>query len=41
MGIVFAGCRYKTRDEYWDEDMAKLARKMAYKDMGYKDWQIK
>ena len=41
MGIVFADCRYKTRDEYWNEDMAKLARKMAYKDMGYKDWQIK
>lgn len=41
MGIVFADCKYKTRDEYWNEDMAKLARKMAYKDMGYKDWQIK
>lgn len=36
MGMVFADCRYKTRDEYWNEDMANLARKMAYK-----DWQIK
>ena len=41
MGVVFADCRYKTRDEYWNEDMAKSARKMEYKDMGYKDWQIK
>ena len=41
MGIVFADCRYKTRDEYWSEDMAKFAKRMAYKDMGYKDWQIK
>lgn len=41
MGMVFADCRYKIRDEYWNEDMAKIARKMAYKDMGYKDWQIK
>ena len=41
MGMVFADCRCKIRDEYWNEDMAKSARKMAYKDMGYKDWQIK
>lgn len=41
MGVVFADCRCKIRDEYWNEDMAKSARKMAYKDMGYKDWQIK
>lgn len=40
-GVVFADCRYKTRNEYWGEDKAKLAKKMAYKDMGYKDWQIK
>ena len=41
MGIVFADCRCKIRDEYWNEDMAKFAKKMTYKDMGYKDWQIK
>jgi len=41
MGVVFADCRCKIRDEYWSEDMAKLAKKMAYKDIGYKDWQIK
>lgn len=41
MGMVFADCRYHIRDEYWDEGMAKTAKKMAYKDMGYKDWQIK
>ena len=41
MGMVFADCRYKTRDEHWNEDKVKLAKKMAYKDMGYKDWQIK
>ena len=41
MGMIFAICKYKVRDEYWNEDMASLARKMAYKDMGYKDWQIK
>lgn len=40
MGLVFADCRYKTRDEHWNEDMAKIASEMAYKDMGYKDWQI-
>ena len=41
MGMVFADCKYKTRDEYWNEDKAKSARKLAYKNMGYKDWQIK
>lgn len=41
MGIVFADCRCKIRDEYWDEEKSKFARRMAYKDMGYKDWQIK
>ena len=41
MGVVFADCRYKVRDEYWNEDMEKSAMKTAYKDMGYKDWQIK
>ena len=41
MGIVFANCKYKTRDEYWSEEKAKSAKKFAYKDMGYKDWQIK
>lgn len=41
MGMVFADCRYKTRNEHWNEDMANLARKMAYKNMGYKDWQIR
>lgn len=41
MGVVFADCRYKVRDEYWNEDMEKSAMKTACKDMGYKDWQIK
>ena len=41
MGMIFADCRYHIRDEYWNEDMAKTAKKMAYKDMGYKDWQIR
>ena len=41
MGVVFADCRYKTRNEHWDEQMAEAAKKMLYKDMGYKDWQIK
>ena len=40
-GVVFADCRYKTRDEDWTKDKAEFAKKMAYKDMGYKDWQIK
>lgn len=38
MGVVFADCRYKTRDEYWTEDMAKNARKKVYKDLGYQYW---
>lgn len=41
MGMVFTDCRYHIRDEYWSEDMAKLAKKMAYKNIGYKDWQMK
>ena len=41
MGVVFADCRFKTRDEFWSKDKADYAEKMAYKDMGYKDWQIK
>jgi hypothetical protein len=41
MGVFFADCRCKIRDEYWSEDKAKFAKKMAYKDIGYKDWQIK
>ena len=41
MGVVFADCKYKVRNEYWNEDMEKSAMKTAYKDMGYKDWQIK
>ena len=41
MGVVFTDCRYKTRNEYWDEQMAETAKKMLYKDMGYKEWQIK
>ena len=40
LGVVFADCRYGIRDEYWTEDMAKFAKKKAYKDMGYKDWQL-
>lgn len=41
MGVVFVACKYKIRDECWNEDMAELAKKAAYKDMGYKDWQIR
>jgi hypothetical protein len=38
MGVIFADCRYGIRDEYWNENKAEIAKKMAYKDMGYKDW---
>ena len=41
MGIVFADIRYHIRDENWDTTKAQMAKRMAYKDMGYKDWQIK
>ena len=41
MGMVFSDCRYGIRDECWTKDKAEFAKKMAYKDMGYKDWQIR
>ena len=41
MGVVFADCRCKIRDEYWSEDKAKIAKEMTYKNMGYKNWQIR
>ena len=41
MGVVFADCRCRIRDELWTNAKAELAKRMAYKDMGYKDWQIK
>ena len=41
MGMVFSDCRYGIRDEYWTKDKAEFAKKMAYKDMGYKDWQMR
>lgn len=41
MGVVFATCKYKIRNEHWTEDKSKEARRIAYKDMGYKDWQMK
>lgn len=41
MGVVFADCRYRTRDEVWTEEKAKLAKRAAYKDLGYKDWEIR
>ena len=40
IGIVFADIRYHIRDEHWTKDKAEVAKRMAYKDMGYKDWQI-
>ena len=40
MGVFFADCRYGIRDEYWTKDNADAAKKIAYKDMGYRDWQI-
>ena len=40
MGMVFADIRYHIRDEYWDKTKAETAKRTAYKDMGYKDWQI-
>lgn len=40
MGIVFATCKYKIRNEHWTKDKAKEARQIAYKNMGYKDWQL-
>ena len=41
MGTKFAICRYKIRDEYWTKEMSDSAVRSAYKDMGYRDWQIK
>ena len=41
LGIVFAECKYKTRDEEWTEEKANTAEREAYKYMGYKDWQMK
>lgn len=40
MGMVFADIRYHIRDEHWDKTKAEIAKRAAYKDMGYKDWQI-
>ena len=40
MGVVFADIRYYVRDEHWTKDKADTAKRVAYKDMGYKDWQI-
>lgn len=40
MGMVFADIRYRIRDEHWDKTKAEIAKRAAYKDMGYKDWQI-
>lgn len=40
MGMVFADIRYHIRDEHWDTVKAESAKMAAYKDMGYKDWQI-
>lgn len=39
-GVVFADIRYHIRDEHWDVAKAQAAKREAYKDMGYKDWQI-
>jgi hypothetical protein len=39
-GMVFADIRYHVRDEHWDKTKAEIAKRAAYKDMGYKDWQI-
>ena len=41
MGMVFATCKYKVRNECWTKEKAEAAERMAYKDMGYKDWQMK
>ena len=40
MGMVFADIRYHIRNEYWDKTKAETVKRAAYKDMGYKDWQI-
>jgi len=40
MGMVFTDIRYHIRDEHWDATKAEIAKRAAYKDMGYKDWQI-
>lgn len=39
-GVKFADCRYRIRDEHWDKAKAAAAEKAAYKDMGYKRWQM-
>lgn len=41
MGVVFTDCRYRIRDEVWTKDTAEFAMKMAYKNMGYKDWEMR
>lgn len=40
LGMVFANIGYYIRDEQWDTTKAEIAKRAAYKDMGYKDWQI-
>lgn len=40
MGMAFSDIRYHIRDEHWDTAKAEAAKRAAYKDMGYKDWQI-
>ena len=40
LGMVFVDIRYHIRDEHWSREKADEAKQQAYKDMGYKKWQI-
>ena len=39
-GMVFTDIHYHIRDEHLDKTKAETAKRAAYKDMRYKDWQI-
>lgn len=40
VGVKFADIRYSVRDENWDKAKAEETKRMAYKDMGYKEWEV-
>jgi len=40
MKIIFSDIRYHIREEDWTREKANIARRNAYKELGYKNWQI-
>lgn len=40
MGMVFVDIRYHIRDEHWDRTKSDAAKQQAYRDIGYKKWQM-